>query len=209
MMTKVKHTPKNSSPIARRTRSKNKGKNNSETLKKKNLVVDCSVSLVRLTAGQIMEALMSDGKFTENSTSKKYNLRTKKKQSNTEIVKNIKKTVASNAVLLPKDMPVTRLWSFLKKECTKPPTKDLCCLAKMRTHSPWPSLVLDVNGDITKVYFFGEGTTGNVQTREIVPFENCADLIKKYLKTKNYPRAVRELELSQNIPRHSSVTIGF
>lgn len=208
MMAKVKNTLKNPSPIARRTRSKNKGKNDGETLKKKNLVVDCSVSLVRLTAGQIMEALMTDEKNGENSTSNKYNLR-KRKQTKTEIIKTIKKTVASNAVLLPKDMPVTRLWSFLKKGYTKLPTKDLCCLAKMRTHSPWPSLVLNVKGDITEVYFFGEGTTGNVPTCEIVPFEYCADLVKKYLKKKKYPRAVRELELSQNIPRYLSMTSGF
>lgn len=204
IMGKVKNTPRNSSPIALRTRSKRCTTTSGEIMKKKNINLNCKVRLVRLTANQIMAALSIDKKKEEVSSSNKYNLRNKNCTS-AKTLKTIKKSITSNVVALPQDMTVSRLWSFLKKQNTKPPAINDCCLAKMKKYSPWPSMILNINGKTTEVYFFGEGTTGKVQTSEIVPYESCLALIKKYLKLKGYSRAIRELELMQNIPQHLSI----
>ena len=122
--------------------------------------------------------------------------------------KTTKKTIVSNAVanITPSNMTVARLWVFLKKENSIFPFKNQCCLAKMRKYSPWPAMVMEVKGKSTVVYFFGEGTTGTVQTAEIVPFENCIVLAKNYMNIKGYVRAVRELEITCDIPQHASIT---
>lgn len=79
-------------------------------------------------------------------------------------------------------------------------------MAKMRSYSPWPSVLLEVKGKTTSVYFFGEGTTGTVLTDDIVPFEKCLVLARKLFGTKNYQRAVRELEIMLNVPLSNSIT---
>lgn len=76
----------------------------------------------------------------------------------------------------------------------------------MRMYSPWPAMVLQPNGKTTEVYFFGEGTTGKVPTNEIIPFDQCLVLARKYFKIKGYVRAVREIELTMNVPQFASIT---
>lgn len=180
------------SPIASRTRSK---KYTAITKKKYNCTV--TVNLVRLTKSQIKAATTSGLINTP-----KYDLRKRIKIENSPKKKKTK--VVSIATL--DNMPAPRHWAILKKENTMEIKKDLCCLAKMRSFSPWPAMVVKTNGKMTDVYFFGEATNGKVSTSEIVPFEKCSLLVPKYFKLNGYLRAVRELELMLNIPHHASLT---
>lgn len=192
------------SPIATRSNKKNKINE-----KKSNRLKDCYVKLKCLTEKEIMAAVASDlTKIEDNyACTSKYNLRSRDRKPKITPKPIKKRTLCTTiARIQPTDMTVTHLWKFLKKEFSIKPFKDLCCLAKMSTYSPWPSMVLDYKGEKTIVYFFGEGTTGTVRSNEIVPFEKCLVLARKYLNVKGYTRAVRECEISLNIPLQSSLT---
>lgn len=206
----AKRKNKTTSPAATRspirTRSNKKHTMNE---KKTNRVKDCYVRLKRLTEKEIMTAVASNLTTIDDNrvSTSKYNLRNRNRKPKSAPKPIIKRTLSTAiARIQPSDMTVTRLWKFLKKEFSITPYKNLCCLAKMNTYSPWPSMVLDYKDDRTVVYFFGEGTTGTVQSKEIVPFEKCPVLARKYLNVAGYSRAVRELEISLNIPLHASIT---
>lgn len=195
-------------PIASRTRSKK-----NQTPMKIHRSIDCHVRLTRLTTQKIMGTVVNDLANIEKKPLKcTYNLRNAKKEKIIDAPKKeAKKNPTSNSIakIAPTCdmMTTTRLWTYIKKENTVKPCKDLCCLAKMRSYSPWPSVVLEVKGKNTSVYFFGEGTTGTVPTNEIVPFEKCAVLARKLIgSTHMYLRAVRELEIMLNIPLSDSIT---
>lgn len=201
------------SPIATRTRQNLKKAGMAVEIKKKKVqLISCTVLLTRLTSQQMMDAMVTGLVNIDSKKSleyaPKYNLRRKPKDASKLQVKcdpkPILKAVAN--LISPVDMTVARLWTYLKKINFSPPIENLCCLAKMRKYSPWPALVLNVKGKITEVYFFGEGKTGNVQTSEIVPFEKCDVLVKKYLHITGYIRAVRQLEITLNTPQHLSIT---
>lgn len=201
---------KNPSPIATRLRSKSVI---SVEIKKENIQTrKCKVRLVRLTSQQIMSAITKNlvimhDKTVEDNPSK-YNFRSRPKEVPMTQVNKIPKVVSKAVTKMasPNDMTVARLWTYLKKNNSSPPVVNLCCLAKMRSFSPWPATVLNIKGRTAEVYFFGEGTTGSVATAEIVPFENCSILVKKYFKINGYIRAVRQLEITLNIPQHLSLT---
>lgn len=193
-------------PIASRTRSKK-----NQTPMKIHRLMDCHVRLTRLTTQQIMGAVVNDlTNIEKKPLQRTYNLRNAKKEKIIAPKKKGKKNTTSNTIskIAPTCdmMTATRLWTYLKKENTIKPCKDLCCMAKMRSFSPWPSVVLEVKGKTTSVYFFGEGTTGTVQTDEIVPFEKCSVLARKLIGTKDYHRALRELEISLSVPLSNSIT---
>lgn len=194
-------------PIASRTRSKK-----NQTPMKIHRSLDCHVRLTRLTTQQIMGAVVNDlTNIEKKPLERTYNLRHAKKEKIIDATKKkAKKSTTSNSIakMAPTYdmMTTTRLWTYLKKENTIKPCKDLCCMAKMRSYSPWPSVVLEVKGKTTSVYFFGEGTTGIVQTGEIVPFEKCLVLARKLIGIHNYQRAVRELEIILNVPLSDSIT---
>lgn len=171
----------------------------------------CMVRLDNLTSQQIMNIIESGLANIETNEIRSYNLRQrapkniepKQKLSNERRPNRIANVASS--LITPSDLTVAALWKFLK---TNVPTiaPKLLCLAKMNTFSPWPAMVLNVLGKKTEVYFFGDGKTGKVNTSEIVPFERCAVLIKKYLHIRGYAQAIRELELSHNIPQSMSIT---
>lgn len=194
------------SPVAARTRSKKQN----VIQKKKIQFIDCKVKLVRLTNEQIMVATSSGLAKIEKKTldEPKYGLRIRPpKMEKNQRLRKVTEAVAT--LCSPADMTAAKLWIFLKKENSSLPVKDHCCLAKMKSYSPWPALILDNIGKRTQVFFFGEGTTGTVASSEIVPFEKCGILIKKYLNIKGYTRTVRQLELTQNIPQHLSILNDF
>lgn len=184
------------SPVASRTRSKK-----CTAITKKKNIFAATVNLIRLSKNEILAA-------TANGLTNgpKYNLRKRNEIDKSATSQKKKKTATSNVVATIDHMPASRLWTILKKENKLNIEKDMCCLAKMRMYSPWPAIVLQVNGKTVEVYFFGEGTTGKIAASEIVPFNQCVDLAKKYFKIKGYLRAVREMELMQNIPHHLSLT---
>lgn len=188
------------SPIASRTRSRKC----TAIIKKKNMFT-VTINLVRLSVRQIAAAEANN--LVEPS---KYNLRKRiKTETQAKSTKNIKKkekAAASTAVCSQDHMPAGRLWDILKKENDIKIEKNLCCLAKMKSYSPWPAMVLKPDQKSTEVYFFGDGTTGKVSTKEIVPFEKCLTLAKKYFHLNGYVRAVREMEITLNIPQQASIT---
>lgn len=166
--------------------------------------VAVKINLTRLTQKEIL-ATTTNGLIDPP----KYNLRERIKKEEVPNKKKNKKTEANLQICTLDRMPAVRLWEILKKENKIKVRKDLCCLAKMRTFSPWPAMVVQPDAKMTEVYFFGDGSTGKVPTNEIVPFENCLDIVKKYFKIHGYIRAVREMELMMNIPWNSSITKDF
>lgn len=144
----------------------------------------------------------------ETNEIKTYNLRQRapKNIKPKPIERELKRTAkVTSSLITPSDLTAAALWKFLKTNVPKVAPK-LLCLAKMSTFSPWPAMVLNVVGKKTEVYFFGDGKTGKVNTTEIVPFDRCAVLIKKYLHLRGYARSIRELELTLNIPYSMSLT---
>lgn len=85
---------------------------------------------------------------------------------------------------------------------------DTVVMAQMKGYSPWPSLVSDINknGKRVKVFFFGTSNTGTVDSSEIVPMEQCSEIIRLLLlrKTIDFAKGVREAELSLGIPVEKS-----
>lgn len=184
------------SPVASRTRSKR-----CTAITKPKNMFSVTVKLIPLSNQQMKEAMKS---VLIDPTSHKYNLRKIVKVEENTTKK--KKTVKSNVVATIDNMPASRLWTVLKKENKQNIVKDMFCLAKMRSYSPWPAMVIQHVNKTAEVYFFGEGTTGKVPTNEIVPFEQCLKLVTKYFSIKGYMRAIREIELALNIPYHESLT---
>lgn len=147
-----------------------------------------------------------------STTARSYNLRGKKPEPKRENLyehknPNERKKAAKvcSSLISPSDLTAAALWKFLKTNVPPLAEKKLV-LAKMRTYCPWPAMITSVNTKRIEVYFFGEGRTGTVNSNEIVPFERCGLLIRKYLNTAGYQRAVRELELAANVPISMSVT---
>lgn len=206
----AKRKNKSTSPAACRSPIVTRTSKKSKIIEKKSIrLKDCYVKLKHLTEKEIMAAVARNlTEIEENrACTSKYNLRKRDRKPKNDPKPPRKKTISTAiAGILPTDMTVKRLWIFLKKEFSIKPFENLCCLAKMNTYSPWPSMVLEHKGEKTVVYFFGEGTTGTVLSSEIVPFNKCIVLARKYLNVPGYPRAVRELEISMNIPLHASIT---
>lgn len=189
------------SPIAARTRAKHRHIANTKITKPKNMFA-VTVNLIRLSKSQLAEAL---GHVLIEPP--KYNLR--KKINSDPPKKTAKKrmqTKSVTAICEKEQMSAERLWSVLKKEQKGEIVVNMNCLAKMRTYSPWPSKVLQTNKKTTKVYFFGDGTTGTVSTNEVVPAQHCVALMKKLFHLDRYIRAVREMEIYLGIPQIDSIT---
>lgn len=166
-----------------------------------------TVNLVRLTESEIAEAIAHN--LVEPPPT--YNLRKRIKSvkhppQKAEKKKQKKSSPATNAICDKDQMTAKRLWSVLKKENKDKVEVDMYYLAKMRTFSPWPSKVLETDKKNTKVYFFGDGTTGKIPTNEVVPVNNCVTLMKKLFHLDGYIRAVREMEIYLGIPQHASIT---
>lgn len=172
--------------------------------KKKFKIKQCVVRINIMTREQITKAI--EHGLAKIDEIEPYNLRLRRVKS--EKPNKCKPKCAAKvatALITPSDLTAASLWKFLKTDVPEIAPK-LLCLAKMNTFSPWPAMVLKVLGKRSEVYFFGDGKTGVVNTSEIVPFERCSVLVKKYLHLRGYSRSVRELELSLNIPYHSSLT---
>lgn len=96
---------------------------------------------------------------------------------------------------------ITSAWNKCKSEFKssgKSIETDMIVMSKMSTYSPWPSRLVDcVNSKKkTTVYFFGDHTTGAVNTTEIVPFADCFEVIKLLLlrKISVFHKSVMEVE---------------
>lgn len=192
------------SPIAARTRSRQA---THCSIKKQKNMFTVSVNLVRLSKAQIEEAISK-----KLIVPPKYNLRQRfKRENQPKKTEKKKKTKAptSNAICEKHEMTAERLWVVLKKENTRKIEINMYCLVKMRTFSPWPSKVLESDAKTTKVYFFGDGTTGKIPTNEVVPVKKCAVLMKKLFHRYGYIRAVREMEIYLGIPQHASITKDY
>lgn len=76
-------------------------------------------------------------------------------------------------------------------------------MAKMKTYSAWPATIENIakNGKRANVHFFGSNDKGAVDVSEVVPFDQCHDIIRLLLlrKINTFHKAVREIELILNI----------
>lgn len=86
---------------------------------------------------------------------------------------------------------------------------EMIVMAKMRTFSPWPARILEINHTKkrAKVYFFGSNNEGSVDMKEIVEFKKAAQTVR-FLLIRNdliFVRAVKEVERILGIPDHLSL----
>lgn len=83
-------------------------------------------------------------------------------------------------------------------------------LAKMKGYSSWPARVEDFtkNKKRAKVFFFGSSNCGTVDAIEIVPFEECSDIIRLLLLRKigEFHRGIVEIERVLGVPPELSLT---
>lgn len=192
---------------AARTRSQiQKKREQIELIKKQTMKLkQCTVRLLKLTEEQILVMLGDNLANIEVKKNEQYNLRQRPaKPIERKEVKTKHSSRTATSLISPSDLTASSLWRFVKKDVPELAPNALC-LAKMNSYSPWPAILLRVMGKRSEVYFFGDGKKGTVNTSEIVPNERCAVLIKKYLHIRNYSRAVREMELTQNIPSTMSI----
>lgn len=194
------------SPIDREASTKLYSIKHDDKNKTKFKIKQCVVRLDILTREQIVDVIENGLANIEIKDVQPYNLRKRAtKHEKPKERKLSRSTKVASSLITPSDLTATALWKFLKTDIPEIAPK-LLCLAKMNTYSPWPAMVVKVLGKRSEVYFFGDGKTGIVNTSEIVPFERCSVLVKKYLHLRGYSRSVRELELSLNIPYQSSLT---
>lgn len=78
-----------------------------------------------------------------------------------------------------------RIWENLTKENAKNnvPLKigQIVC-ARMSGHRPWPSKIVSFQKNGIKLTFFGTHKTGTVKKSEVIPYEQCRDVLEQYLK---------------------------
>lgn len=86
------------------------------------------------------------------------------------------------------------------------------CMAKIRGHQPWPSVVLELmdKKKMCKVEFFGSESYekfGLVSLNDVTLFKNSAVVARLVLKRniKKYRKAIQEAELLCCIPPHASI----
>lgn len=79
----------------------------------------------------------------------------------------------------------------------------------MATYSPWPARIesFSTNKKRTTVQFFGDQTTGSVNSNEIVPFAICKNVIRLLLLRKLGPfhKAIVEVEKLLQVPPELSM----
>lgn len=82
-------------------------------------------------------------------------------------------------------------------------------MAKMKTYSAWPAQVLTfaTNKKRASVHFFGTNNSGSVDAIEIIPFEQCHDVIKLLLLRKmgSFHKGVFEIETILGVPPEMSL----
>lgn len=82
-------------------------------------------------------------------------------------------------------------------------------MAKMSTYSPWPARLTGFasNKKRAHVYFFGDGTTGHVNTSEITPFGHSMNVIRLLLlrKVSNFHKGIAEVEAVMKTPPELSL----
>lgn len=134
-----------------------------------------------------------------------YDLR---KKTNSALVSTVApKRKPSKAIVKVSSPCPKALWMKLKNSRAGIPTINAVIISKMRTHSPWPSKLVKINGKQALVYFFGTGEHGEVKLDEIILFEDGLYLLKLYAlkKIPGYRRAVREAEVFLSIPSNKSI----
>lgn len=76
-------------------------------------------------------------------------------------------------------------------------------LAKMSTYSPWPARLkgFTSNKKRAHVFFFGESNSGHVNVSEIVPFNDCLNVIRFLLlrKVSRFHKGIAEVEAICNV----------
>lgn len=160
----------------------------------------------------ISDCTLSIGDKKQHSTNNTFNIKLKKTLSELTIehCEQIHAPARSQSQLSivrkPSNPPtlnslITSAWNKCKSEFKssgKSIETNMIVMAKMSSYSPWPSRTVDcVNSKKkTTVFFFGEHTTGSVNTNEIVPFKDCFEVIKLLLlrKISVFHKSVMEVE---------------
>lgn len=97
---------------------------------------------------------------------------------------------------------------FVKKGAFK---KNDIVLAKQRNSVPWPAQILTIEKRV-RVFFFGDGREGVVNSGEIYDFVASSSAISVYLKRKNaridYKKGIKEVERLLSIPSDLSLIQG-
>lgn len=108
------------------------------------------------------------------------------------IIKKSTTTIAKRDASLS----VTALFNICKRKNIFNLMVGEIVLAKMRTYSPWPAKIMEINVKKAKVYFFGTNNHGDVNLFDCVPASECGAVISKLLDSKqaDYRKAVYEMK---------------
>lgn len=129
------------------------------------------------------------------------NTRTLRKRKSDHIIEPPKKRARLNTVVKSNQNP-----KFISTEPCKIKKKSIV-LAHMRTYSPWPACVIELNEKTVKVKFFGDDTVGTVKIENIGLIHENEILIKSLLNKKipNYRKAIAEVEVVLKVPSDLSL----
>lgn len=122
-----------------------------------------------------------------------------------EAPKPLKKKTKTKAVAIPST-------HSKPKPCTSVQTGQIV-LFRMSGYCEWPARVIGIDGRVVEVRFFGDNKTWKSTSKDIIyRYEDCADLIVFNLrrrKTKDYYKAVKEVEIALGVPESLSILTQF
>lgn len=143
----------------------------------------CIVRLNRLRQTDIANLIK-----TEMKSPKKYELRkretAKVDKIETKPKKKLNQIVAMSQVALHTSKAI-RMWDILKKNFAK--TKgnlnvgQIVC-GRMSGHRPWPAKVESFERNGVMLKFYGTNENGTVKKAEIIPYEQCKEILDQFLR---------------------------
>lgn len=140
-------------------------------------------------------------------TRSQHQLIEKPKEISSQIVKQTK-TVLSKFMVPTLNSLIDSSWRQ-SKSIQQQLNVQMIVMAKMKTYSPWPARILELNHakKRAKVYFFGSNNEGFVDQKEIVEFDKATQTIRLLLIRCNstFLKAVKEVEKILKVPDNLSL----
>lgn len=198
---KIEETPKATiCKISKKVENelKNKESKESNQIELKNKI---NVCVQRLSLKEINNMVQTSNKSSLNRC---YDLR----QREHKPPKNLKEVPKSKQLVKVHALPsINTLFSNCKNNFNGTVRIGQLILAKMKSYSPWPAKVMEIDETKkkAKVFFFGTNEHGFVPIKDCVPSEICGEIVLRLGKPNgsnsnaSYSKAVRELQICNGI----------
>lgn len=88
-------------------------------------------------------------------------------------------------------------------------------LAHMKSFVPWPAIIISFSSNQKRinVHFYGTNQKGTVHAKDVAAFQDASEVIRLLLLRKatlsGFEKAVREIEIINNIPIEESITVDL